>query len=112
MKPLADVTETLEKAATSVDRKVTMHVGIDIPDDYFGTALSIKPTASAGEMACLLAPFIVHAEQISKAMQAEIEAGHAPLGGARIELRDDESLLIRWVCQADFSRHELRISVT
>ena len=31
VKPLADVTETLEKAATSVDRKVTMHVGIDIP---------------------------------------------------------------------------------
>ena len=50
--------------------------------------------------------------QAAEAMQAEIEAGHTPLGSASIELQDDGSLLISWVAQADFSRHELRIPST
>ena len=108
VKPLVDVAKTLATAADSVDGKVTIGVGLNIPDDHFGTAISIKP-GDPEEMARVLASFIVHAEQISKAMQAEIETGRTPLGGAIIELQDDGSLLVSWVAQADFSRHELRI---
>ena len=111
VKPLADVAKTLETAANSVTGEVRIGVGLSIPDDYFGTMLYIRPSASE-EIARQLAFFVVHAEQISKSMQAEIAAGHTPLGGATIELHDDGSLLIRWVCQADSSRHELRISAS
>ena len=111
VKPLASVAKTLATAAARVDGEVTIFVGLNIPDDHFGTAISIKP-GDPEEGARVLASFIVHVEQISKAMQAEIEAGHTPLRSARIELQDDGSLLIRWVAQADFSRHELRIPST
>ena len=108
-KPLADVAKTLEVAANSVtgDREIRIGVGLSIPDDYFGTTMYIKPS-DFEEIAYRLALFVVQAEKISKSMQAEIEAGHAPFGRAIIELHHGGGLLIRWV-QADFSHHELRI---
>ena len=108
-KPLADMAKTLEVAANSVTGEIRIGVGLSIPDDYFGTTMYIKPSTSE-EMAYRLAFFVVQAEPISKSMQAEIAAGHTPLGGATIELCSDGSLLITWVSQADSSRHELRIS--
>ena len=83
-------------------------MGLNIPDDHFGTAVSIKPS-DPEEEARVPASFIVHGEQISKAMQAEVEAGFTPLGRAIIELQNDGSLLVSWVVQTDFRRHELRI---
>ena len=109
VKPLADVAKTLATAANSVDGKVTMTVGLNIPDDHFGTAISIKPGPPEEVTRILLASFVVHVEQIEEAMRAEIEAGRTPLGGAKIELQDDGSLLVSWVAQADSSCYELRI---
>ena len=83
-------------------------MGVNIPDDIYGTVISIKP-GDPEEVARVLASFVVHAEQISKAMRAEIEAKLTPLGRAIIELQDDGSLLVSWVAQTDSSRHELRI---
>lgn len=109
VKPLADVSRALATAADSVDGNVTIVVGLNIPDDHFGTAISIKP-GDPEEVGRVLASFIVHVEQISKAMKAEVKAGHTPLGRAHIELQDDGSLLVNWVAQDDdFSRHELKI---
>ena len=109
VKPVADVAKTLATAANSVDGKVTMTVGLNIPDDHFGTAISIKPGPPEEVTRILLASFVVHVEQIEEAMRAEIEAGRTPLGGAKIELQDDGSLLVSWVAQADSSCYELRI---
>ena len=108
VKPLADVAKTLVTAANSVDGKVTIVVGLNIPDDRSGTAIFIKPS-DPEEVARVLASFIVHVEEISKAMEAEVEAGRAPLDGVRIELQDNGSLLVSWRAQADSSYHELRI---
>lgn len=107
-KPLADVAKTLEVAVNSVSGEIRIGVGLSIPDDYFGTTMYIKPSSSE-EIACRLAFFVVQAKPISEFMQAEIAAGHMPLGGATVELCSDGSLLITWVSQADSSRHELRI---
>ena len=52
--------------------------------------------------------FIVHVEQLSKAMEAEVVAGREPDGEAIIELQDDKSLLVRWQTQ-DGDAHELQI---
>ena len=108
IKPLVAVAKTLAAAADSVDGEVAIVMGLNIPDDHFGTAISIK-SGDPEEVARVLASFIVHVEQISKAMKVEVEAGRTPLGRAIIELQDDGSLLIRWVAQTDFSRHELKI---
>ena len=108
VKPLANVAKTLATAADSVDGEVAIVVGLNIPDDHVGTAISIK-SGDPEEVAHVLASFIDHVERISKAMKVEVEAGRTPLGRAIIELQDDGSLLIRWVAQTDFSRHELRI---
>ena len=109
VKPLADVARTLTAAANSVtgDREIRIGVGLSIPDDYFGTTMYIKPS-DFEEIAYRLSLFVVQAEKISKSMQAEIEAGHVPFGGAIIELHHDGSLLIRWA-QDDLSHRELRI---
>ena len=112
VKPFADVAKTLATAANSVDGKVTMTVGLNIPDDHFGTAISIKPDPPEQVTRILLASFVVHVEQIEEAMRAEIEAGRTPLGGAKIELQEDGSLLVSWVAQADSSCYELRIPST
>ncbi len=74
VKPLADVVKTLATAANSVDREVTIAIGLNMPDDRFDTAISIK-TGAPEEVARVLAPFIVHVGQLSKAMRAEVEAG-------------------------------------
>ena len=108
VKPLVDVSKALATAADSVDGNVTIVVGLNIPDDRHGTVISINP-GNPEEVVRVLASFIVHVEQIWKAMESEVKAGRAPLDGARIELQDDGSLLVSWVAPADFSRHELKI---
>ena len=95
VKPLADVATTLATAAARVDGEVIIAVGLDIPDDTSGTSISIK-SSDPEEVARVLAYFIVHVEQLSKAMQAEVAAGREPHREAIIELQDDESLLVRW----------------
>ena len=107
VKPLADVATTLATASACVDGEVVITVGLNIPDDYFGTSIRIK-SSDPGEVAHVLACFIVHVEQLSKAMQAEVAAGRRPAGPAIIERQDDESLVVRWKTR-DGRAHELPI---
>lgn len=107
VKPLADVTTTLATAAAHVDGEVEISVGLNIPDDRFGTS-TITKYSDREALARVLAYFIVHVEQLSKAVQAEVEAGRKPLGPVIIELQDDESLLVRWRTR-DGRAHELKI---
>ena len=111
IKPLADVATTLTTAAERVGGEVEIVFGLNIPDDHFGTVISIK-SSEPEEVARVLASFIVHVEKLSKAMQEEIEAGRVPFGPAIIKLQDDGSLLIRWRKQDDLSVHELRLTRT
>ena len=106
-KPLTDVATTLATAAAHVDGEVTISVGLNIPDDRFGTSISIK-SSDPEAVARVLAYFVVHVEQLSKAMQAEVAAGRAPFGPAIIERQDDESLVVRWNTR-DGLAHELQI---
>ena len=110
-KPIIDVANTLATAVEREGRIVPIIIGLNIPDDYFGTAISIK-SADPKEIASGLSSFVVRVEDISRAMKAEVEAGRAPLGAATIELQKDGSLLICWVSQSDFRRHELKIPNT
>ena len=110
VKPLTDVATTLATAAARVDGKVEVTVGLNIPNEYFGTSIPIK-SSDPEAVAHVLAHFVVHVEQLSKAMQDEIAAGRAPFGAPIIELQDDESLLVRWQT-SDGSAHETKIPST
>ena len=115
VKPLADVATTLATAVACVDGKVRISFGLNIPDDYSGTSMSIK-SSDPEEVARALSCFIVHVEHLSEAMQAEVVAGRVPFGPALIELQDDGSLLVRWrvldKASGDSDDYELQISRT
>ena len=108
VKPLVDVASTLTMAAKQVDGKAKIIIGINIPDNNFGTELSIQPT-NVESVIHDLASFIVHVEELSTAMQKEIEAGREPRGPAKIEIQDDGSLLVKWIGRNDSKEHVLRI---
>ena len=108
MKPLVDVASTLVSAVQRVDGKAIIIIGINIPDNNTGTELSIQPTNVEGVIHDL-ASFIVHVEELSAAMQREIEAGREPLGPANVKLQDDGSLLVKWTGRNDSKEHVLRI---
>ena len=108
VRPLADVATTLADTAKHVDGKTKIIVGINIPDAADGTAISIESTCPE-EVGRILASFIVHVEELSTAMLAEIEAGRAPVGQAIIELQDDGRLLVKFKKIADMEYRELRI---
>lgn len=110
IKPLADVAFTLASVSKMVDGKVEIVVGLDIPDDHFGTAMSIGSN-NPEEIALKLSHFVVHANQLSKTMQSEVDKGHAPLGPAVIELQEDGSLSVKWRARSDSQVHEVVVHV-
>ena len=108
VKPLTDVVTTLVDAKTHINGEVHIDVGLDIPDDYSGTTLSIK--SSDPERAVYeFATFLVHVEPLSKAMKEEIAAGRKPFGRATITILEDESLLVNWITQ-DEKTHEIQVT--
>ena len=105
VKPLADVAKTLAATASKVKGEVHIFVGLDIPDDYWGTCVCIRGREPM-EIARKMAAFVVHIEELSLVMHAEIEAGRGPLGGAIVEVQDDGSLRVKWRAMADFKDYE------
>ena len=108
IKPLADVATALVAGADRVDGKVMIGVGLDIPDDRFGT-MTWTDSRDPLEVARMLSVFVVRAEKISATMQAAIERGHEPIGPVTIELEDDGSVTIWWDAVPDFKPHEERV---
>ena len=105
VKPLADVATTLAETASRVDGEVYILIGLDIPDDYWGTCISIRGR-DPEEIAHKMAAFLIHIEELSTVMRAEVEAGHAPLGGATVEVQSDGSLKVKWRTVANFKEYE------
>ncbi len=66
-KPLADVATALVAAADRVEGRVFIDVGLDIPDDHFGTVISTE-SRDPLEVVRILASFVVRAEKISDAV--------------------------------------------
>ena len=108
LKPLTDVATALVAGADRVGGKVMIGVGLDIPDNTFGTVIWTD-SRDPLEVARILSVFVVRAEKISATMQAAIERGHAPSGPVTIEPEDDGSVTIRWHSAPDFEIHEERV---
>ena len=109
VRPLADVAAALVAAADRVGGKVTISVGLDIPNEDYGTVISTE-SRDALEVARILSAFVVRTAKISDAVQAEVERGDKPVGPFFIELGQDGSVTIRWYAASDFTKtHERHI---
>ena len=109
VKPLADVSNALASIANQTEAIVEIVVGVNVPDEYWGTRVTIQG-GDPEEVARKMAAFIVRAEELSEMMRAEIDAGRAPLAGAKVEVEDDGSLVVTWLSSEDRKTHERRMS--
>ena len=91
-KPILDVVTTLAKCLEEAGPNVGLRIGLNFPDDYFGTSLCIR-THDATEIARQIALFALNADQILLAMQVATAGGDPPMGGATIEFVDDKFVL-------------------
>ena len=95
--PLRLVAESLKRVRDESPRQPRIVLGLSIPDDYFGTALSITDH-SEEEVAYLIAGFVMRAEVIQQLVQAEVDAGRPPLGRVQVMCSDGGFKLV-WMDQ-------------
>lgn len=107
--PLADVATALVEAAECVDGKVTICVGLDIPDGGVGTVISTD-SRDVEEVARILSAFVVRAERIDDAVREEIERRDGQVGPFFMELEQDGSVTIRWHTAPGSKTHEKHIA--
>ena len=105
VKPLTDVATTLATIASKADGRVQIAVGLNVPDDFWGTCITIQGQ-DPEEITRKMATFLVHIEALSRVMKAEMEAGRTPLGPAFVEIQEDGSLKVKWRTAKDFEEHE------
>lgn len=95
LRPLADVATALVAAADRVGGKVTISVGLDIPDDHFGTVVSTE-SRDAFEVARLLSAFVVRGrEDLRRGTgrdRTRVRAGRAVLHGVGTRQERDDSM--------------------
>ena len=107
-KPITEIASALALTSRLLDSEIDIIVGVDVPDDFFGTCLAIRttdPTEIANKLAC----FVAHAQELTNVMEAEINAGRGPIGRAIVEVQEDASLIVKWYSMEDRQKHERRI---
>ena len=111
--PLIEVVKTLEKEANREDGRQTMIVlGLNSPDNYWGTVMSFQSGDSEEDIAMRVANFCVLSERIEIALRSAIKTGNYPEGSVFLEPQDDGSMLASWHSREGnkTNHHKLRIS--
>lgn len=107
-KPVVDVATTLVEAAKQVGGDVKIGVGLDGPDEYFGTVIWTDPLDPM-DVARSLSAFVIRAEKISATVRAEVERGNPAMGPFYAELEDDGTVTLRWRTAPDSKIREVHI---
>ena len=108
LKPLVDVVTALVEAADRVGGEMKIGVGLDIPDDHFGTVIWTD-SRDPMDVARSLSAFVVRAQTISATVRAEVARGNEPIGSFFVELERDGGVTIRWRRVSDFKTYEVRV---
>lgn len=87
--------EALSRARGRADDIPQIIVALDVPDDYFGTSLSIS-TSTEIDAAVLLANFVAQSQKIHRAVQAEVDNGARPVGGFKLAALEDGRFEVTW----------------
>ena len=109
VKPLADCAEALSMEAQKVDGEVEIVVGLNIPDDRYGTVVSVK-SREPTDIALAMAAITIHAKEISNTVQTEMAASGTPAGEVSVTIQADGSLLLKWKSGPTFEEREVRIA--
>ena len=105
VKPLAGVSNGLAKAVKAIPESATISIGLNVPDDNFGTIVQITDT-SPENIALCIARFVSKIEPIAEAIGEEIERRGIPLGEVHLEFLDNGKAIIRWTSYPDLVEHE------
>ena len=107
VEPLSDLMSALDETAQIAQGPLQVSIGIDIPDDHFGTSIHLEH--GDPQLALTVALFIDNVERIKEAMLVEVEKGNVPLGGASISVQDDGNMRIMWKRRSDGRKIEITI---
>lgn len=102
-----DVAEVLETEAEKSGGNVDIYIGLNIPDDVWGTTIHIK-SGNINEIASGLALFASNADKIERAVKSAVESGEGP-DWARIGVKEDGGLIVEWGRIMDGERRELTV---
>ena len=103
--PLRRVAAALARARQMSPGPPSVTIGLGLPDDSHGTAVTWTPD-DVEESAWVLACFAQHATAIEAFVRKEMEAGRLGRGGVRLLLQRDGSFDVIWMHPE--SREEFR----
>jgi hypothetical protein len=105
---LAQFANAMASTKDSVARPASIIVGLNIPNDRFGTVVVIEASRPI-KIAYGIARFVTRADVIATVIQRAVVTGETPRGPALLTFDDDGSVLIRWNSRADMRAHEARL---
>lgn len=103
--PLAGVVAAFTMAKESIALPASIIVGLNIPNDRFGTVVMVDDTRPV-KVAYAIARFVSRADEIATVVQRAVVTGETPRGPALLSFADDGSVVIRWNSRADMRPHE------
>jgi hypothetical protein len=106
--PLARVVTAFTVAKETIARPASIIVGLNIPNDRFGTVVVIDESRPV-KIAYVIARFVSRADEIATVIQRAVVTGETPRGPALLSFGDDGSVVIRWNSRADMRPHEARL---
>lgn len=108
IRPLAAVASALIAVKRAVKEPATIIVGLNIPNDRFGTVVVIDDD-EAVKVAYGIARFVDRAREISTVISRAVAIGETPRGPALLSFEEDGGVTIRWASRADLREHEQRL---
>ncbi len=107
-KPLADITDALARARKAAGPTGFIRIGLDMPDDRFGTVLTIHDTEPE-KIAYAIARFCAKAEDIAATLRTEIDGGRGPAVGVTVTLLEGDAVMLEWQNRSDLKKRQVRI---
>ena len=105
--PLRKVASAISKARRASTNQTYVRIGLPIPDDYFGSMLSVEGDDEV-TIAMTLAMFVMKAEEIEEAIKRESEKGEI-FGGVELKLDPEGGFIAMWY-DKDSKMHKIKIS--
>ena len=103
--PLSDLMSSIDETAKLTDGRLQIFIGLDIPDEQFGTSMCLE--YDDPQLAVLVALFIDNAKKIKQIVVSEMANGNSPLGGAVVSLQDDGRIKVSWRRRSDGRKIEV-----
>jgi hypothetical protein len=103
--PLTEMALAISKTKHALGDNSHFIIGLDIPDNRFGTSLTIQHS-DPEKIAYEVGNFLLKAEQIARFMEREIATGQGPLGRVAINFQADGTVQLQWMRQSDMAAIE------